>query len=62
MRTATVAMLTATILLAFSTATATLPPCQFEDSTNCYWDATTMGNGTGTSFIDLNGTTYHQER
>lgn len=27
-----------------------LPPCQSEDSDNCYWDAQTMGNGQGLSF------------
>lgn len=37
---------------------AVLPPCATEDSTNCAWNAQTMGNGTGTSFIDVNGTTY----
>jgi hypothetical protein len=26
-------------------------PCATEDSTNCRWDAETMGNGTGRSFI-----------
>lgn len=25
----------------------TLPPCPTEDSTGCYWDADTMGNGLG---------------
>jgi len=30
---------------------ATLPPCATEDSTNCYWDADTRGNGQGLSFI-----------
>lgn len=35
-----------------------LPPCLSEDSTNCIWDATTSGNGQGTSFIDYNGQTY----
>ena len=24
-----------------------LPPCASEDSTNCYWDAQTQGNGLG---------------
>lgn len=28
-----------------------LPACEFEDSTNCYWDAETRGNGQGTSFV-----------
>jgi len=25
-------------------------PCKFEDSSNCYWDAKTRGNGKGHSF------------
>ena len=33
-----------------------LTPCEFEDSTNCYWNATTQGNGLGNSFIDVMGT------
>lgn len=39
--------------------TYTLPPCATEDSDNCYWNAATMGNGTGTSFINLDGVTYY---
>lgn len=35
-----------------------LNECPTEDSTNCFWDATSQGNGTGQSFIDLNGTAY----
>lgn len=30
-----------------------LPPCEYEDSNGCYWDAGTAGNGQGTSFIAL---------
>lgn len=30
-----------------------LPPCAYEDSPRCYWDATTRGNGRGNSFINL---------
>ena len=26
-------------------------PCKFEDSPRCYWQADTMGNGVGNSFI-----------
>lgn len=37
-----------------------LPPCATEDSTNCYWDADTMGNGEGLSFIDIDGTVYYE--
>lgn len=33
--------------------------CDTEDSTNCYWDANVQGNGTGNSFIDVNGTAYY---
>ena len=39
--------------------TKTLPPCPTEDSTNCYWDASTHGNGQGISFIDLKGDLYY---
>lgn len=39
-------------LLAGSLApTPALPPCPTEDSTGCYWDAATQGNGVGTSFV-----------
>lgn len=34
-------------------------PCKWEDSVNCYWDASTAGNGKGHSFYAIcgNGTT-----
>ena len=38
-----------------------LPPCAEEDSMNCYWDADTMGNGIGRSFVDINGTAYYAD-
>lgn len=38
-----------------------LPACATEDSTNCYWDAETMGNGEGLSFIDVDGETFYEE-
>lgn len=38
---------------------ALTPSCATEDSTNCYWDANTQGNGQGRSFIDINGTAYY---
>lgn len=34
---------------------AVLPPCQTEDSTWCGWDAKSLGNGQGSSFVDLGG-------
>lgn len=37
----------------------TFTQCATEDSTNCYWDANVQGNGTGNSFIDVNGTAYY---
>lgn len=36
-----------------------LPPCETEDSNDCYWDAAVRGNGEGTSFVTLNGVTYY---
>jgi hypothetical protein len=32
-----------------------LAPCATEDSDNCYWDATSHGNGDGLSFAMVNG-------
>ena len=34
-----------------------LPPCKYEDSRNCIWDASKRGNGKGQSFIDIDGKT-----
>lgn len=28
-------------------------PCQYEDSRNCFWDATVQGNGNGHSFYAI---------
>lgn len=36
-------------------ATALATPCASEDSANCYWDAATMGNGVGDSFVTVEG-------
>lgn len=38
---------------------ALLPACPTEDSTNCGWDATTHGNGTGHSFITIGTATIY---
>jgi len=32
-----------------------LPPCVSEDAHNCYWDAQSMRNHVGKSFIDIDG-------
>lgn len=37
---------------------AILPSCAYEDSTNCYWDASDNG---GNSFVDIGGTAYYTE-
>lgn len=34
-------------------------PCAEEDSDNCYWNASLQGNGEGSSFVVVNGTTYY---
>ena len=39
---------------------AELPACQFEDSTNCFWDADVQGNGQGVSFHDIDGVAYYE--
>lgn len=38
---------------------ALLPACATEDSTNCGWDASLHGNGTGSSFITIGTTTIY---
>lgn len=38
-----------------------LPECEYEDSEDCIWDATTAGNQEGTSFIRYQGKTYYAE-
>lgn len=38
-----------------------LTACATEDSTDCYWDASTQGNNTGTSFVNIDGVTYYSE-
>lgn len=38
-------------------ATFAFVPCRYEDSNNCYWDATRRGNGIGRSYIQLRGKT-----
>ena len=55
-------LITATALVVFPVAyysamgDPTPPPCEFEDSVSCYWDASTQGNGEGFSFtVDAAG-------
>ena len=36
-----------------------LPPCEFEDSANCYWDAEERSNGKGDSFVDIDGVAHY---
>lgn len=36
-----------------------LPPCAFEDETNCYWDARARGNGLGASFVSIDGQAFN---
>lgn len=38
-----------------------IPACEFEDSTNCFWDAEVSGNSEGVSFVDIGGTAYYPE-
>lgn len=36
-----------------------LSPCATEDSNNCYWDGSTMGNGRGDSYVTVNDTVMY---
>lgn len=38
-------------------ADITLPPCETEDSQDCFWDAIMQGNGLGQSFFTYAGET-----
>ncbi len=45
----------------------TLPPCQDEDAASpelpdCWWDATSRGDGKGRSFANIGGRTYYLQR
>lgn len=51
--------LVACVLSASPAAAPSLPACVTESSTNCYWDATTSGNGLGRSFVDIDGIAYY---
>lgn len=42
---------------AYSVALST--PCAQEDSANCYWDAHTMGNDIGQSFVNIAGVVFY---
>lgn len=33
-------------------------PCRYEDSNNCYWDASKRGNRKGRDFVTIGGKTY----
>jgi hypothetical protein len=47
------------LILGFVTAPfnwySPLPDCEWEDSYNCHWNASTQGNGQGHSFVNLGG-------
>lgn len=34
-------------------------PCATEDSTNCYWNASVQGDGSGESFVTVGGVYYY---
>lgn len=55
MRFGDLAPLAAVLFVGLLMLLTTVPPCQTEDDRNCYWNAQTMGNGSGSSFIDING-------
>ena len=38
-----------------------LVACEFEDSTNCIWNAQEQGNGIGQSFVDIDGEIFYIE-
>lgn len=47
------------LLLVALAATLYLPACPTEDSSWCYWDASTQGNTLGRSFMQLGQFTFY---
>jgi hypothetical protein len=45
-----------TDLLTFLAMLLHVPACETEDSTACYWNAASQGNGVGSSFLSLTDT------
>lgn len=45
--------------LIFALMLALSTPCEFEEDTNCYWNAAEQGNGEGESFVDVSGEAYY---
>lgn len=41
------------VLVGAALGVGAMPPCLSEDSTGCYWNARTMGNGEGRSFVAI---------
>lgn len=37
-----------------------MPTCEYEDQSNCHWDASTNGNGTGQSFVQMMDVTIYE--
>jgi hypothetical protein len=46
------------VLATLASVAVEMPPCEYEDSTNCYWNAKERGNGFGHSFVSINGRSY----
>jgi hypothetical protein len=45
--------MSAVLKLLFAFLWAMTPECPTEDSTNCHWDAVSMGNGNGYDFVSI---------
>lgn len=43
----------------FAILTMVMPPCEYEDTMNCYWDG---GNNEGMPFIDIDGQPIYEVR
>lgn len=50
-----IALVLGIALVAQQPRAGALYPCQSEDSTGCYWDGDTMGNGIGHDYVTVTG-------
>lgn len=42
-----------TLIFTFVPTGTVFPACQYEDSLNCFWNASVQGNGEGQSFVNF---------
>ena len=49
----------AALTIAVSGLVGLMADCEWEDSSDCYWNGSERGNGQGRSFVDIGGLTIY---